>query len=465
MNKKIYVCSECFSQSPRWMGKCPTCGAWNTIKEEIVGGSERRNINGTERNQAVRIKDVSRENIERIRTNIGEFNRVMGGGIVPDSMTILSGPPGGGKSTLALSVCQDLANQGLNILYASGEESETQIKDRALRILGENINENIWILSGDSMDDVIRETENRNIDFLVVDSIQTFTMKEFLPARAGNPVQTMECSNELLRLAKSSSKPRSIFIIGQMNKQEQLAGLRALEHLVDTVLIIEGETEEELRTVISSKNRFGSTGEMGFFRMTEHGMVSVDNPSEYFITDREQEVTGSALTVIREGTRPIICEIESLVSASFTPYPSRTTESMGKDRLNTLISILEQRGKVYLSTKNVVVKALGNMKLKDSAANLSIIMSIVSSTRGKSIPNDVVFVGDVGLTGEIKKVPCMESRIKELDRLGFSKVYVAQEAMKGLPHFEHIQVIPCKNLLETIQFVIGRGQENETDEI
>lgn len=463
MEKKIYVCSECGAQAPRWMGKCATCGAWNTLKEEIIGGKSSK-IALENLNTAIKIREVETESIERIKTNIGEFNRVMGGGIVPDSMTILSGPPGGGKSTLALAVCQDLANQGYNVLYASGEESETQIKNRATRILGDTINENIWILSGDSLDAVVKEVKSKDIDLVIIDSIQTFTLAEFLPARAGNPVQTMECSNELLKLAKSGSKKRAIIIIGQMNKQEQLAGLRALEHLVDTVLIIDGESEEELRAVTSTKNRFGSTGEIGFFRMTEHGMVSVDNPSEYFITDREDEVSGVALTVIREGTRPIISEIESLTSTSFTPYPSRVTENMSKDKLNTLISILEQKGKVYLNTKNVVVKAMGNIKLKDNGSNLAIIMSIVSAVKNKSINGKTIFIGDVGLTGEIKKVPCMETRIKELDRLGFEKVYVAKEAISALPKFKNIEVIPCKTLLEVIRNVFGNINEEEKDE-
>lgn len=457
MEKKVYTCSKCFAKSTRWMGKCPSCGEWNTLQEEIIGGKKRGNSESLIVNTAVKIKEVSTENLSRITTNIGEFNRVMGGGIVRDSITILSGAPGGGKSTLALSVCQDLANKGLNVLYASGEESETQIKSRAVRILGENISDNIWIISGDSLDSVVKEVENKDIDFVVIDSIQTFTMAEFLPARAGNPVQTMECANELLRIAKNTDKKRAIIIIGQMNKNEQLAGLRALEHLVDTVLVIDGETEEELRAVTSTKNRFGSTGEIGFFRMTEHGMVSVDNPSEYFITSREHSVSGSALTVIREGTRPIISEIESLVSASFTPYPSRITENMSKDKLNTLLSVLEQKGHIPLNTKNVVVKTLGNIKLKDNASNLAIIMSIVSSVKNQPISNDVVFIGDVGLTGEIKKVPCMESRVKELSRLGFSKVYVSKEVINILPKQDNIEIIYCSTLIDVIQNVFGCG--------
>lgn len=454
---KTYVCNSCGYQSVRWMGKCPECQGWNTLVESVIQGSTTR-IEDTVKRKPIVLSQIPMGQDERIVTSLNEFNNVMGGGIVKDSLTIISGPPGGGKSTLSLMVCQELAEQGYKILYASGEESETQIKNRAVRILGENnLSENIWILSGESLDDVKDSINDIDPDLIVIDSIQTFTLKEYLPARAGNPIQTMECSAELLRIAKNSNKKRAIFIIGQMNKNDQLAGLRALEHLVDTVLIVEGENQDELRTITSTKNRFGSTGEIGFFRMTEHGLKSVDNPSEFFITERTEEeaVSGSSLAVIREGTRPIIVEIESLTSASFTPYPSRTTESMSKDKLNTLLSILEQRGHISLATKNVVVKALGGMKLKESAANLSIIMSIVSAVKDKPIPGDTVFIGDVGLTGEIKRVPNTESRIRELNKMGFKRVFISDKTFSNPISFGDIEVIEVNNLISVIQQVFN----------
>lgn len=452
---KTYICDACGYQSIKQYGKCPECGAWNSMKETVLSGNINNPSHVTMR-KPVLLQSIPTTEDSRIITSLSEFNNVMGGGIVKDSVTIISGPPGGGKSTLSLMVCQDLAKQGYKILYASGEESETQIKNRAIRILGESeLNENIWILSGESLDDVVNSVNDIDPDLIVIDSIQTFSLKEYLPARAGNPIQTMECSSELLRVAKNSDKKRAVFIIGQMNKNDQLAGLRALEHLVDTVLLVEGEAQDELRTITSTKNRFGSTGEIGFFKMTEHGMESVDNPSEFFITDRTEEeiVSGSSLTVIREGTRPIIVEIESLVSASFTPYPSRTTESMSRDKLNTLISILEQKGRVNLSTKNVVVKALGGIKLKENASNLGILMSIVSSVKDVPIPKDVVFIGDVGLTGEIKRVPGTESRIKELNKMGFKKVYISDKTFKNKYEFGEIEVIECKDLLSLINLI------------
>lgn len=241
-------------------------------------------------------------------------------------------------------------------------------------------------------------------------------------------------------------------MVGQMTKEDEIAGLRALEHLVDTVLIIDGESGEELRSLIASKNRFGSTGEMGFFSMTEEGMVPIDNPSEFFMTKREpgQLVSGSALTVMKEGTRPIIVEIESLVSHSFTPYPSRIGESIGREQLNTLISILEQRGRIPLYDKNVVIKSTGGIRLREQSVNLAVIMSIVSSTNNTPIDADTLFIADVGLTGELKKVPSLEARIREADRMGFKRVYIAKGAIRDKSKFKDIKAIELNNIQQVI---------------
>jgi DNA repair protein RadA/Sms len=377
----------------------------------------------------------------------------------------MSAKPGAGKSTLLLQIANDIAHMGLKVLYASGEESDSQIKSRAERILKE-INNNIWILSDTSMDNVIEYIDEVNPDLIIVDSIQVFTLEEYMPSRAGSPTQTMECANKLLTIAKSIERPRAVILVGQMNKNEEIAGLRALEHLVDTVLIIDGENEEELRSLQSTKNRFGGTGEIGFFEMGENGMISIDNPSEYFITMREKDniVSGSALSVAREGSRPIIVEIESLVSNSFNPYPSRIGENLGKDQLNTLISILEQRGKINLFNKNVVIKITGGLKIKEQSINLSVIMSIVSSVYKKGIPNDIVFIADVGLTGELKKVPSLETRIKELDRMGYKKVYIAKDSFNRPVKFNNIKLIECANLSEVMFDVFGNIKKVETNE-
>jgi DNA repair protein RadA/Sms len=305
------------------------------------------------------------------------------------------------------------------------------------------------------MDNIIKNTEVIDPDFIIIDSIQTFTLNAFPGSRAGSPTQTMECAYELVKIAKNPERPRAVFIIGQMTKEDEIAGVRSLEHLVDTVLIIEGDSSEELRSLLATKNRYGSTGELGFFNMSEEGMQSIDNPSEYFMTKRENSnVSGSSLTVVREGTRPIILEIESLVSASFTPYPSRIGESMKREQLNTLISILEQRGGINLFDKNVVIKTTGGIRLKEQSSNLAVIMSIVSSVYQRGIPNDFVFISDVGLTGELKKVPSLESRLREVDRMGFKRAYISAGYEKEFKT-DNLEIVKLKVLKDVISHVFN----------
>lgn len=458
--KQVYVCTNCGQVYPKWQGRCDGCKEWNTIEEQVVESSKKVNNRSVKTNViSKRLMDVTGSSSERIITGIGEFNRVMGGGIVKDSLTIITARPGAGKSTLLLQVAQDVASQGLNVLYASGEESESQIKNRAERIL-EHIPANIWIHSDVSLNNVLAAVEEVDADLIIVDSIQTFIMEEY-SSRPGSPVQTMECANALLQVAKNGSKPRAVIIVGQMTKDDEIAGVRALEHLVDAVLVIEGESSEELRGVTATKNRFGSTGESAFFAMTERGMEPIENPSEYFMTERDVDhnVSGSALTVVREGSRPIIVEIESLVSASYTPYPSRISENIRREQLNTLISILEQRGKVQLFDKNVVVKTTGGLKLKEQAVNLAVVMSVVSSARNKGIPSDTLFIADIGLTGELQRVPALEIRLKEADRMGYKKAYVARKSLQRQITFKNLTVIEKNSLSEVIWSVFEERKD------
>lgn len=453
--KTVYICSNCGYETIAYMGKCPGCNSWNSLEEtKIVArrGTKQRASSISRKKPIKRLREIELSNSQRIITSINEFNRVMGGGIIKDSVTILSARPGAGKSTLLLQVANDLASMGHKVLYASGEESESQIKSRANRIL-DKVDANTWVISDNSLDNILDNIDEIDPDFIIIDSIQTFTLEAFPNSRAGSPTQTMECAHQLVKVAKNPDRPRAIFMVGQMTKEDELAGVRALEHLVDTVLLIEGESGEELRTLLTTKNRYGSTGEMGFFNMTDKGMVSIDNPSEYFTTARDQGnlVSGSSLTVVREGTRPIILEVESLVSTSFTPYPSRISESMGREQLNTLISILEQRGGIKLYDKNVVIKTTGGIRLREQASNLAVIMSITSSVFQKGIPNDVVFVSDVGLTGELKRVPSLDARLREVDRMGYKKAFVAPGSVRDA-NYENLQIVEAKNLRD----VIGR---------
>lgn len=455
--KIIYKCSNCGYETSKWNGKCTECDSWNTFSEVVVETKKAKTAVKRPAKPISRLKEIKAGNSDRIVTGINEFNRVMGGGIVRDSITIITAKPGAGKSTLLLQVAQDIAQSGMKVLYASGEESETQIKNRADRLF-ESISPNVWVFSDNSLDNVLSAVEEIDPELVIVDSIQTFMLENFATSRAGSPTQTMECASELLKVAKNPQRPRAVFIVGQMNKSEEIAGLRSLEHLVDAVLILDGENEEQLRGLSVSKNRFGSTWERGYFEMTERGLVSIDNPSEFFMTIRNQNesVSGCALTVVKDGSRPIIVEVESLVSKTFTPFPSRIGECLRREQLNTLISILEQRGKISLYDKDVVLKTSGGLKFKEPAVNLAVIMCIVSSVYNFSIAGNIAFIADVGLTGELKKVPALEQRLRELERRGFDKVYIAQNALPKGTDINGLTICQFKLLQQVINDVFKK---------
>ena len=463
--KEIYRCSACGYETAKWLGQCPECKVWNqmVLVEDlpVTSGSglgsaqEGKGIKAQKSGRVNRLAQVKFDQGKRLVTGIGELDRVLGGGIIRDSMSVLAARPGAGKSTLLLQAAQRIAEQGNTVLYASGEESESQLRRRAERILPK-IHERIFCLSTSSMNEVLGAIGEIDPQLIIIDSIQTFALAE-LTSRPGSPTQTMECTSALLSIAKNPDKPRAVFLTGQLTKDDELAGVRSLEHMVDTVLYMEADTEEELRILSATKNRFGSTGEMGFFLMEEQGLVAIENPSEYFMTQREEQVTGSALTVVKEGTRPVIAEIESLISQSYNPYPSRISECMKRDQLNTLISILEQRGKLPLYDKNVVLKSTGGLKLTQQSVNLAVIVSLASSVQAKPLPAETIFIGDVGLTGELKRVPSMEIRLREAQRLGFKKAYVPEGSVRPEQQdvFKHLVVEERRHLYPLLKELFG----------
>ncbi len=462
--KQVYVCTNCGFESPKWMGQCPSCHEWNCLEEREVQktpaqAGARQGISRSVIAGALQpLSKVSLSGNERIRTRIPELDRVLGGGIVRDSISIIAAKPGAGKSTLLLQLAQQVASSGYPVLYVSGEESESQMRRRSARILRDQIHENIWVLSTAHMNEVLSAIDQVDPALVILDSIQTFFLDEY-NARPGSPTQIVECTNAVLRIAKDPAHPRAVMMAGQLTKDDELAGVRSLEHMVDTVLFMEADPVEEIRTLSASKNRFGSTGEMGFFTMEEGGLMPIDNPSRFFMTNRTPgtQVTGSALSVLKEGTRPMIIEVESLISQSFTPYPSRISECLSRDRMGTLISILEQRGGIGLYDKNVVVKSTGGLKLSQPSVSLAVLVCLASSALKKPIPEGTVFIGDVGLTGELKKVPSIDMMVREVSRLGFHTIYVPAGEYKNetLRELADTRLIRVKELSGVIRAIFG----------
>lgn len=452
--KTVYKCSECGTKYSKFQGKCTAygCGKWNTIVEDVESAIEEREAKISKTypkgvNRAKKLKDVDNSSEERFLTGMGEFDRVLGGGMVRGSISIVTAPPGTGKSTLLLQISQNFAKQGIPVVYASGEESKAQIKLRANRILPE-LSDDVYVMPGDNLEDIFASVDECKAGLLIVDSIQTCSVS-YIDGKPGGNAQLLECSERIRKKAKSEGL--MVILIGQMTKKDELAGSRQLEHLVDAVF--EFESVEELRMLRGIKNRFGSIGEVGMFEMDSDGLNPIDNPSKYFLTEREVPLSGNALGITKEGTRPIVVEIECATSKSLAPFPARYTEGLRKEKLNILLTVLEGSG-VNFFEENVIVKPTGGLRLNENATDLAILMSIISAKKKKPIPEGVVFIGEIGLTGEIKKVPAIETRIKELDRMGFKEVIIPNQSIKGDIKNLNIKVTKMKTISDCIRYIL-----------
>jgi DNA repair protein RadA/Sms len=419
MSKTIYTCQNCGAQSPKWLGKCSNCGEWNTFVEEIVEKKQTKSklsiqISG---NQPLTLENVEVVKNKRISVGIEEFNRVLGGGIVPGSLILLGGDPGIGKSTLALQLALGLNDK--KILYVSGEESLQQIKLRAERL--SNKQSNCLFLSETSLEHIIAQTEQANPDLLIIDSIQTIST-ELIESSPGSVGQVRECTSAILKFAKKNHV--AILLIGHITKEGSLAGPKILEHMVDTVLQFEGDTNYMYRILRSNKNRFGSTNELGIFEMRSDGLREVTNPSEQLISKVNNDVSGTAIAATIEGVRPFLIEIQALVSSAAYGTPQRSSTGFDLRRLNMLLAVLEKRAGFKLIAKDVFLNIAGGLKIKDPATDLAVICSILSSNIDVAVNHKICFSGEVGLTGEIRAVSRIEQRISEAAKLGFSRIYI-----------------------------------------
>jgi DNA repair protein RadA/Sms len=445
-----YICTSCGYESLRWIGKCPECDSWNSFTEEIVEVSKRKSGTQTKQPSSIyKINEISAAEEDRVKTGIREFDRVLGGGIMPGSIVLLGGDPGIGKSTLAM---QAVSNITSNVLYVTGEESIKQIKLRALRLKIKQ--DNFFVLAESNLDNILNAIKDSSPSVVVIDSIQTMHSEQFENS-PGTVTQIRECTSLLMEEAKKGHF--AVILIGHVTKEGILAGPKVLEHIVDTVLQFEGESNHSFRILRSQKNRFGSTNEIGIFEMHENGLAEVKNPSELFLSDRERNVSGSVITASVEGTRPILLEVQALVTPSNFGNPQRVTTGFDLRRLSILLAVLEKRADLRLSANNVFLNMAGGVRILEPAVDLAVCCSIASNLLDKIIDNKIVLVGEVGLGGEIRSVGNIEKRIQEAEKLGFKKIFIPANNMKGLRLTTGIALIGVSNITDTLQFLFKKG--------
>ncbi|ABP90999.1 TPA: DNA repair protein RadA [Streptococcus suis] len=449
--KTTFVCQSCEYHSPKYLGRCPNCGSWSSFVEEVEVAevkNERVSLTG-EKTRPMKLNEVSSIQVARTKTNMEEFNRVLGGGVVPGSLVLIGGDPGIGKSTLLLQVSTQLSTIG-TVLYVSGEESAQQIKLRAER-LGD-IDSEFYLYAETNMQSIRTEIEKIKPDFLIIDSIQTI-MSPDISSVQGSVSQVREVTNELMQIAKTNNI--ATFIVGHMTKEGTLAGPRTLEHMVDTVLYFEGERQHTFRILRAVKNRFGSTNEIGIFEMQSQGLVEVLNPSEVFLEERLDGATGSAIVVTMEGTRPILAEVQALVTPTMFGNAKRTTTGLDFNRASLIMAVLEKRAGLLLQNQDAYLKSAGGVKLDEPAIDLAVAVALASSYKDKPTNPQECFMGEIGLTGEIRRVNRIEQRINEAAKLGFTKVYAPKNSLTGIKVPKEITVIGVTTIGEVLQKVFN----------
>jgi DNA repair protein RadA/Sms len=449
--KTTFFCQNCGAQYSKWQGQCNSCKEWNTIAEEIIQKEEKSSWKPSDTNskrvsKPLKIKEIDSTQEVRMDTTDGELNRVLGGGIVPGSLTLLGGEPGIGKSTLLLQISLKLPYK---ILYVSGEESQKQIKMRAERINPES--DNCYILTETKTQNIFRHIVETEPDIVIIDSIQTLHT-DYIESTAGSISQIRETTAELIKFAKETNIP--VILIGHITKDGNIAGPKILEHMVDTVLQFEGDRNHVYRILRSLKNRFGSTAELGIYEMQGSGLREVSNPSEILISHREEELSGTAIASTLEGMRPLMIEIQALVSTAVYGTPQRSTTGYNAKRLNMILAVLEKRAGFRLGTKDVFLNVTGGISVDDPAIDLAVVAAILSSNEDIAVGKDVCFAGEVGLSGEIRPVNRVEQRIQEAEKLGFSTIFVSKYN-KIAAKFPGIKVVLVSKIEEVVEQLFG----------
>ncbi|KRK64404.1 DNA repair protein RadA [Companilactobacillus tucceti DSM 20183] len=452
--KTKYICQNCGYVSPRYLGRCPNCGVWNQMVEEVEH-KETTQATPSRRTSDLESKPVSLNNVsfskeERVKTKMSELNRVLGGGIVPGSLILIGGDPGIGKSTLLMQVSGQLQDAGGKVLYVSGEESASQIKMRAdrLGIYGDDL----FVYPQTDMS-YIRETINDiKPDYLVIDSVQTMDEPEITSA-VGSVSQIREVTAELMNIAKQQNI--TVFVVGHVTKGGAIAGPKILEHMVDTVLYFEGDTHHSYRILRSVKNRFGSTNEIGIFEMRTQGLIEVDNPSEIFLEERLTDTNGSAVVVSMEGTRPILVEIQSLITPTIFGNAKRTATGLDHNRVSVIMAVLEKRGNLMLQNQDAYLKSTGGVKLDEPAIDLALAMAVASSYKNLGISATDCFVGEVGLTGEVRRVNLIDQRVNEAEKLGFKRIFIPKNNLGDWSKNNKIQIIGVSTVTEAMNKVFN----------
>ncbi|AEV94684.1 DNA repair protein RadA [Pediococcus claussenii] len=447
--KTQFMCQECGYVSPRYLGKCPNCGRWNTFVEERISEpkEERKSRVSFEgkKSKPQLIKQVSMAEEPRVKTAMEEFNRVLGGGVVAGSLVLIGGDPGIGKSTLLLQMSGQLAATGRDVLYVSGEESATQIKMRADRLKVQS--ENFYLYPETDMKNIRDSIEKLHPGFVVIDSVQTMQEPD-IESAVGSVSQIREITAELLQISKTNNI--TIFIVGHVTKGGAIAGPKILEHMVDTVLYFEGDLHHTYRILRAVKNRFGSTNELGIFEMREEGLREVSNPSEIFLEERLTDANGSAIVVSMEGTRPILVEIQALITPTIYGNAQRTASGLDRNRVSLIMAVLEKRANLTLQNQDAYLKAAGGVKLDEPAIDLAIAISIVSSFRNQGTEATDSFIGEIGLTGEIRRVNRIEQRVNEAKKLGFKRIFIPKNNLQGWSAPKGIEVVGVATITEAI---------------